>query len=166
MKMIFISCLIVLSINVYAQRISFDSLMKLQKQNPIELEDFLLGIGFKPENQYGDIGNFDTYVFSKNRNSETNYLSVSKYVYEGKNIKTSITTLLQTEYTYYKNEAVKKGFKYVQTDKDHDVVTHIYGVGNFEIEFITFNTPNGIMYSIIFIDKFNNDYYYSKNKNL
>lgn len=138
--------------------------MKIQKQNPVEFEDYFLGLGFAPENEYGNVGNLDTYVFGKNKNSETNYLSVSKYVYDGKNVKSSITTLLQSEYKYYKNEAVKKGFKYISSEKDEQIVTHIYKVGNYEVELITYNIPNGVMYNITFIDKANNDSYHKKEK--
>jgi len=153
MKSIITIMLLLISITGYSQRIGINTLIKIHNQNPIEAEKYLFSLGFDADNEFGDIGNYDTYSYNKYANSKTNFLSVCKYVFKDFSIKTSLTTLLKSEYTTLKDDLIKKGFKYISSSKDNQTVIHTYEKGNYRIQ-MSIYTPesNKIMYYIEYIE--------------
>lgn len=153
MKSIITLILLLVSITGYSQRIGINTIIKIHNQNPIDAEKYLFSLGFDVENEYGDIGNYDTYSYNKYANTKTNYLNVCKYIFKDFSIKTSFTTLLKNEYTVLKEDVEKKGFKYISSSKNNQTVKHTYEKGNYRIQ-MSIYTPesNKIMYYIEYID--------------
>lgn len=127
------------TIFAYSQRISLSNLIRVQNSSIVDAEDILLSLGFKHVAEYGKTEEFDVYNFQKNTSTSDDYINVSKFLYKGKNISTSVFTLYKSDYTELKKALAPQGFKYIETrktPKDKELgekVSHIYRKNGFEV---------------------------------
>lgn len=146
----------------YSQRISLLNLIKVQNMTVVDAEDLLLGLGFRHVKEYGKLEEFETYQFQKNSDTSIDYIAVSKYLYKGKNIYTSLFTLHKSDYSILKQGLSSLGYKFIETTKHDTGIRHVYKKAEIEIVLRISQTEDNIsMYSVDIVNIPNQEFYYN-----
>lgn len=147
----------------FAQRVTINQMMKIQTSNVVDAEDLLLGLGFKLSKDLGKIGEYDSYTFHKGDiyNSKE-YHSITKNIYQNKNIEVSFFTLSDTDYASIKKSLSTLGYKFKETIKSEKSITHIFESTNgYSVNLVTSpHDGNTNMYNIYLKNNKNQDYYF------
>lgn len=133
MKTLLLSIAVLVSSAVFGQRITLSSMIKIQTSNVVDAEDVLIGLGFSHEDSRV-IGSYNIFAYSKNSNSTTDYINVSKFTFNNIQVKTTLFTIHRTDFIALKSSIKNHGFNYIKSSKDNGVTIHQYSDGKYLLE--------------------------------